>query len=167
VRRLTNRPERDPQAVSRFIERFSSVLTDSGMARMPARVFVALLTADSGRQTAAALAETLRVSPAAISGAVRYLVQLSLVTREREPGTRRDIYHVHDDAWYEAMLRREQMLRRWETSLQDGVAALGERTPAGRRIAESLHFVQFLEAEVPDMLKRWDERKQRLHPDGA
>src|SRR5215207_1293830 len=52
---------RDQEAVSRFIERFSSVLTDSGTARMPARVFVALLAADSGRQNAAELADTLQV----------------------------------------------------------------------------------------------------------
>lgn len=159
---MADRPDRELEAVSRFIERFGSVLTDSGVPRMPARVFVALLTADSGRQTAAELADTLRVSPAAISGAVRYLVQVGLVSREREPGTRRDVYHVHDDAWYEATLRREQMLRRWEASLQDGVEALGRDTPAGRRIEESLLFVQFLETEVPHMLKRWDERKAQL-----
>lgn len=162
---MASRPDRDPAAVSRFIERFSSVLTDSGMARMPARVFVALLTADSGRATAVELADTLQVSPAAISGAIRYLVQVNLVTRERQPGTRREIYHVHDDAWYEAALRREQMLRRWEASLADGVDALGPGTSAGRRIAESLHFVQFLETEIPHVLKRWDERRANLNAD--
>lgn len=159
---MAEQPGRDQEAVSRFIERFSSVLTDSGMSRMPARVFVALLAADSGRQNAAELADTLQVSPAAISGAIRYLAQVGLVSREREPGTRRDVYHVHDDAWYAAALRREQMLRRWEASLREGVDVLGPHTPAGRRILESLHFVEFVEAELPHVLKRWEERKTQL-----
>ena len=41
---------------------------------MPARVFSALLATDSGRLTAAELAERLQISPAAVSGAVRYLI---------------------------------------------------------------------------------------------
>ena len=43
------------------------------MGRMPARAFAAILAADDGRRTAAELAELLEVSPAAVSGAVRYL----------------------------------------------------------------------------------------------
>ncbi|MQA27430.1 MAG: MarR family transcriptional regulator, partial [Micromonosporaceae bacterium] len=41
----------------------AGVLADAGMARMPARVFVALLAADTGRLTASELAERLQVSP--------------------------------------------------------------------------------------------------------
>ena len=67
------------------------------MARMPARVFAAILTADDGRCTAAELAGTLGVSPAAVSGAVRYLMQLGLVRRERDPGERRDHYRISSD----------------------------------------------------------------------
>jgi len=46
---------------------------------MAVRVFVALLVSDDGRRTAAELAEMLRVSPAAVSNAVRYLQQVRLV----------------------------------------------------------------------------------------
>jgi DNA-binding transcriptional regulator GbsR (MarR family) len=159
---VTQVDDRDDQAVLRFIERFSSVFTESGMPRMPARVFVALLATDSGERTAAELAELLRVSPAAISGAVRYLTQISLVSRERETGTRRDIYRVLDDLWYEALFRRDEMLRRMTGPLKEGVSALGAETPAGRRITETLMFFEFFHAELPNMLKLWrtyrDER---------
>lgn len=159
---MTQVDDRDEQAVLRFIERFSSVFTESGMPRMPARVFVALLATDSGERTAAELAELLRVSPAAISGAVRYLTQISLVSRERETGTRRDLYRVLDDLWYEALFRRDEMLRRMTGPLKEGVSALGAETRAGRRIAETLMFFEFFHAELPNMLKHWrtyrDER---------
>ena len=73
-----------------YVERFSSVLVAAGIPAMPARVFVALMVTDSGRLTAAELAGMLRVSPAAVSGAVRYLIQLGLVHKERVPGSRRE-----------------------------------------------------------------------------
>src|SRR6266849_9899017 len=87
-----------------YIERFAAVLVAAGFPPMPARVFVALLITDSGRLTAADLAGTLRISPAAVSGAVRYLIQLGLVHKERVPGSRRDYYRMPDDVWHD-MLR--------------------------------------------------------------
>src|SRR5215211_9206123 len=78
---------RDDEAVRRFVERFALDLAEAGMPRMPARVFAAILSAHDGRCTAADLAGALRVSPAAVSGAVRYLAQLGLVRRERSRGS--------------------------------------------------------------------------------
>ena len=77
------------------------------MQRMPARVFAALLASDAGALTSAELGEQLRISPAAVSGAVRYLAQRTWSRREREPGSRRDRYRVHSDQWYEALTNRD------------------------------------------------------------
>src|SRR5215467_12036718 len=99
--------ERDEQAVGPFIERFASVLVEAGIPPMPARVFSALLVTDSGRLTAAGLTELLGASPAAISGAVRYLEHVGMIGREREPGSRRDVYLLRNDLWYEMTLGRD------------------------------------------------------------
>jgi len=147
---------------SGFIERFASVLTESGFPRMPARVFAALLAADSGRLTAAQLAALLHVSPAAISGAVRYLVQVNLASREAEPGSRREHYRVHSETWYEAIARKDQVLDRCERSLRDGIDVVGRDTPAGARIAETLAFFEFMQTELPAMLERWRARKREF-----
>ncbi|MEU3493563.1 GbsR/MarR family transcriptional regulator [Kitasatospora cineracea] len=151
--------QRDPAVVAEFVERFATILVDAGFPRMPARVLTALLTSDSGRLTSAELGELLRVSPAAVSGAVRYLAQVDLVGREREPGSRRDRYRVHDHVWYEATANRDRTLLRWEAGLADGVEALGADTPAGRRLADSLEFFGFLRVELADMMRRWRERR--------
>jgi DNA-binding transcriptional ArsR family regulator len=155
-----NDTERDDEAVSRFVGRFAMTLEESGVPRMPSRVFVTLLATDSGALTAAELAERLQVSPAAISGAVRYLIQVDLITRERDPGSRRDRYRVFDDAWYEATVRRERLLLRWEDSAREGVAALGPSTPAGARMVETVAFFQFLRREMAALQERW--RQERL-----
>ena len=143
----------------RFIERFASVMVEGGVPRMPARVFSALLATDSGRLTSSELAELLQVSPAAVSGAVRYLTQVGLIAREREPGSRRDVYRMHDDQWYEAIVRREPLLSRWERAILEGIDAVGADTPAGRRLTDTAEFFEFLQAEMPAMLARW--RAQR------
>lgn len=146
---------RDPEAVSRFVEHFAAQLVEAGLPRMPARVFAALLASDTGALTSAELGERLRISPAAVSGAVRYLAQQHMVSREREPGSRRDRYRVHGDQWYEALTNRETVIRRWQDGLREGVANLGPDTPAGRRLAETLAFFEFVEKEVEAMMGRW------------
>jgi predicted transcriptional regulator len=158
---------RDDAAVARFVERFAANLEESGFPRMPARVFVALLATDSGSLTAAELAERLQASPAAISGAVRYLAQLSLIGREREPGSRRDRYRVYDDAWYEASVRRERLLTRWEETVREGVDVLGAGSAAGARMAETLAFFEFLRREMPAVLERWRQERDAQRPGSA
>ncbi|MEU9579716.1 GbsR/MarR family transcriptional regulator [Streptomyces chilikensis] len=152
--------ERDPEAVSRFVELFAGRLTDAGMARMPARVFAALLASDDGVLTSAQLGDQLRVSPAAVSGAVRYLSQTHLVSREREPGSRRERYRVHSDQWYEAVTNREALLRHWQSALREGVTAVGAGSPAEQRLRETLEFFEFIEVELTDMMRRWREKRE-------
>ena len=146
--------------VSKFVETFASAFVEAGVPRMPSRVFAAILASDPGRRTAAELSQQLQASPAAISGAVRYLIQVGLIVRERDPGSRRDVYAVGDDAWYEAIVRRERLLELWSRAIREGVDAVGPDTPAGRRLAETLAFFEFLQAEMPAMLERWRTRRR-------
>src|SRR5438046_2363066 len=92
-----------------YIERFAAVLVSAGFPPMPARVFVALLVTDSGRLSAAELAAMLRISPAAVSGAVRYLIQLGLVHKERVPDSRRDYYRMPGTMWDDLIRMRDQV----------------------------------------------------------
>lgn len=146
---------RDPAEVSRFVERFAQVMVESGMPRIASRIFVALVATDSGRLTAAELAEKLQASAAAISGGVRYLTQVGLVSREREPGSRRDHYRVENDVWYQTISQRDHVLAHWTASLREGAEVLGAGTPAGARLAETVEFFEFLQKEIHLMIERW------------
>ncbi|GAA2452220.1 GbsR/MarR family transcriptional regulator [Streptomyces glaucus] len=156
-----NGTRRDPEAVSRFVEHFAAQLVEAGLPRMPARVFAALLASDSGALTSAELSEQLRISPAAVSGAVRYLAQVHMLSREREPGSRRERYRVHSDQWYESLTNREAILKRWEDALREGVTGLGADTPAGRRLAETLAFFEFVEREIAALMERWRVHREK------
>jgi len=142
------------------VEHFAAQLVEAGLPRMPARVFAALLASDTGVLTSAELGERLQISPAAVSGAVRYLAQQHMVSREREPGSRRERYRVHGDQWYEALTNREAVIKRWEDALREGVTSLGAATPAGRRLAETLAFFEFVEKEIDTMMDRWRAHRE-------
>ena len=147
-----------------YRERFSSVLVAAGIPPMPARVFVALLVADSGRLSAAQLATVLQVSPAAVSGGVRYLIQLGLVHKERVPGSRRDYYRMPDDVWSDMFRLRDQVLQRWAALIREGIELVGADTRAGARLAEHAMFFEFVSREMPEVLKRWDEYRAAGRP---
>lgn len=149
-----------PSDVERFVERFAMLLSDAGLGRMPSRVFGALLVTDEGRLTAGELAERLRVSPAAISGAVRYLAQVGLIVRRRDPGERRDHYEVTDDLWYEVYANRDTQMKAWAEVMAEGVAAVGADTKAGWRLETSRSFFEFLREQLPELMRKWREYQQ-------
>jgi hypothetical protein len=146
--------------IGRFIERFASTLVDAGFPRLAARVFAALLVSDSGRMTAAELAERLHASTGGVSGAVRYLERVRLIRTERDPGTRRHAYVV-DGSWYEATVTANPFLERGEVDLRDGIAILGD-SPAADRLTETLELIHFLREETSAMIGRWRKRKASL-----
>jgi predicted transcriptional regulator len=161
-RRARPRSEKEQLAVARFVERFALLVTQSGLPRMPARVYVALLTTDAGHLTAAEIAKLLGVSRAAISIAMKYLLHVGLVTRERTPGERVDRYHIDADTWFESFARRDEMLASWQVCVRDGVEALGHDTPAGRRLEETRLFFEFLQEETPHIMQRWRKMRDKM-----
>lgn len=133
------------------------------MPRMAARVFAYVLAEDSNRYTAAELAEGLRVSPAAISGAVRYLVDARLLFKEREPGRRGDLYTVYDgDVWAKIMRARIPMIDHFVTAMDDVLDMIGTDQPGGRRVFETREFFAFIQDDMTAMLDRWSEYRETL-----
>jgi predicted transcriptional regulator len=152
----------DHDGLPEFIEKFAAVLVTAGFPPMPARVFTALLVTDSGRLSSAELVELLRISPAAVSGAVRYLSGLGLVHKERVPGSRREYYRMPSDIWHQVMAMRAQVLARWTALLKEGIDLVGPETPAGRRMTGHAAYFEFLATEMPAVFARWDKVG---HPD--
>ena len=140
-----------------YIERFAAVLVAAGFPPMPARVFVALVISEDGRLTAADLATTLRISPAAVSGAVRYLIQVGLVHKERVPGSRRDYYRMPGNLWDDLLRMRDQVMSRWAALVREGIDLVGPDTAAGARMAEQAAFLEFATREMAGLLTRWEK----------
>ncbi len=146
----------------RSVEQLGAALADAGLPSLPSRVFSALLVDDDGRMTSAELTEVLGVSPAAISGAVKYLGHLQMLRRERERGSRRDVYVVDDDAWHGAMMRRDQVYAPILRALQAAVDDLGTGAPSYRRLMLSAEFLRFVDAELERLGDRWAVHREEF-----
>jgi hypothetical protein len=147
---------RDEESVRRFVERIALLFADWGFPRMAGRVLFALMTADEPGLSAAQLAERLDASPAAISGAVRYLGQFGLLVREPVPGSRRDLYRMPVDTWYTSTVSKIGLIDAIVSMADEAVGALGgDATPSGARVAELRDFYAFVRGELDGMLERW------------
>jgi predicted transcriptional regulator len=151
---------RDEDAMRTFVEHMARVLADWGLPRMAGRVLFVMMGADERSLTATELADRLGVSPASISGAVRYLMQISMVVREPVPGSRRDRYRLVDDSWYEVTLAKMTLFKTLVDIADQGiVAAGGKATPAGARLAGMRDFYIFVEDRMPELIDEWAEQK--------
>jgi DNA-binding transcriptional regulator GbsR (MarR family) len=147
---------------SRSVEQFGAALADAGLPSLPSRVFSALLMDDDGRMTSAELTALLGVSPAAVSGAVKYLAHLQMIRREREPGSRRDVYVVDDDAWHGMMVRRDRLYEPLLRALDSALAERAPGDPAYQRIRLSAEFLRYVDAELDKLAEGWAHRKRAL-----
>jgi hypothetical protein len=159
------RPWATPDEVLRLVERFALLLTESGIPRMASRVFAYVLADDADGHTAGELAAGLRVSPGAISGAVRYLVQVGLLVKERETGARTDHYGLRSNLWYELYASRLDLIRQWEVAAAEGAELLGPDRAGGVRLRESQEFFAFARADLPEFMERWRRHREKVFGD--
>ncbi|WP_214319118.1 GbsR/MarR family transcriptional regulator [Nonomuraea sediminis] len=145
----------DESAIAVFRERFAQIMVEYGMPRMASRVYAALLVTDSGELSAAELAERLGVGASAISGAVKYLAQVRLVERGREPGTRHDFCRIHEHTWSHFVSQSDPMLARIQAGADEGIAVLDLDSPAGRRLDETRRFFAFIREEINRSMAKW------------
>lgn len=138
------------------------MLTAAGMARMPARVMMALVGSPDDGYTAAELAERLGVSPAAVSGAVRYLVSMRMIQRVSRPGERRDRYDFVDDAWAGVIAANAPMYAALAASM-DAIADQNADAPASvARARDVADFLRYLAERMPRLAAEW--RRERAAP---
>jgi DNA-binding transcriptional regulator GbsR (MarR family) len=140
-------------------EQLALVLANHGLQRMTARVLAALLFTEDATMTAGELALRLRASTGAISGAVKMLMSVGLVERVPAPGSRRDHYRIRDDAWAVLYTNQNEVLAAMQKAAEAGVAATAPKSLARQRLNQMREFYDFILAEMPSLLDRWDRRR--------
>jgi DNA-binding transcriptional regulator GbsR (MarR family) len=142
--------------LARAVERLGETLESMGVPRMPARVFAFILADDQSAYSAAELARGLDVSPAAISGAVRYLTDTHLVVRERNPAGRGDLFRVRDgDIGGTIQAARLPMLDRIIESVHDAVDLLPPGSAGRARVEETRDYFTFIREDTRGLDERW------------
>ncbi|NUT40881.1 MAG: MarR family transcriptional regulator, partial [Thermoactinospora sp.] len=150
---------RDPQAVRDYEEAFTTVLMQSGLPMMMARVLGCIYMTDEGSLTASELARRLQVSPASISKSIAFLESQDLIRRERDE-RRRERYFVDDELWYQSIIASAQANARFVETARQGVAVLGAGTPAAVRLENSARFLDFV---TENLMRAAEQAREVLH----
>ncbi len=148
----------------RAAEHLALVLSDHGLQRMTARVLAALLFTEQPSMTMGELAERLDASSGAISGAIKMLTSVGLAERVPVPASRRDHYRLRGDAWAVLYTNQNAVISAMQAAAEDGIAATGSDSLAGRRLTEMRDFYAFLLDEIPALLDRWHNRSTTSAP---
>ncbi|WP_148573296.1 GbsR/MarR family transcriptional regulator [Nocardioides caldifontis] len=151
-----------PENLMRAVERFGQSLERAGMPRMASRVFAYVLAEDRESYTARELAEGLQVSPAAISGAVGYLVNTRLLVKERAVGRRGDLFRTPEgDIWATFINAEVSIMEHFVTAVDEAIAILDDDGPGARRLQETRDFFAFVKQDMGAMVDRWQAYRDR------
>ena len=71
-----------------------------------------------------------------------------MVRRERERGSRRDIFVVDDDAWHDTLMHADQIYAPMQSALRRALDSLSHDDPAYRRLRLSNEFLAFMLEEM-------------------
>ena len=132
-----------------------------GLYRMAGRVIGWLIIADPPEQSAGELAEALQASKASISGAMKFLLPTGIIERLSRPGERRDLYRIPTGVW--ARLTRGQSTHYAEMSqlAKRGMELFADEPPERTERLQELHdLFEFLNAEFPVLLERWERQRR-------
>jgi DNA-binding MarR family transcriptional regulator len=125
----------DPVADRVWVEELAMLLErqgGGGFPRTAGRVLALLLVADQATVTQADLAERLSVSQAAVSPAVRFLVDAGYLERTRAPGVRREQYRLREQSWSQVLHAAALSIDTLVRHLHRGLDLPGPDISAGR-----------------------------------
>ena len=143
-------------ALRHFIEEMGLQFEMSGVPRMAGRILGHLLVCDPPEQTAEELARSIQASRASISTMIRLLVHAGFVAREVKPGSRRDVFRIHPEAFRTQLMGRIRLLGLFREALGRGLAALeGEPSERTERLRSMFEMYQWMERELPLLLERY------------
>lgn len=140
-----------------LIEDFGTYIESSGGARSLGKIWGYLLISGIPKSLDD-MVNDLQISKGMASLSVRQGVQISLFRKVGIPGSKRDFYQLHSDAWAATL----------HTSIAQGVL-MGQYLRRARELVleeqavstidESIEFFEFVIQQTQQILVQWEERK--------
>ena len=153
----------DSDRLRQFIENTADLMEEHGLPRMAGRVIGALMICTPPYLDHDELAEQLQASKGSISMSTQLLMRLSIVERISLPGHRRHYYQLRGRLWKDLLSISAEHILRHLKLVEDGLALLeSEPVAAKMRLIELQVFSDFILESLPEMAKRWEQRRPEL-----
>ncbi|WP_427107752.1 GbsR/MarR family transcriptional regulator [Lysinibacillus xylanilyticus] len=140
-----------------LIEDFGTYIESTGGARSLGKIWGYLLISGAPKSLDD-MVNDLQISKGMASLSVRQGVQISLFRKVGIPGSKRDFYQLHSDAWTSTLhtsisqgAMMAQYLRRAKNLVLEEQAV--------STIDESIEFFEFVIQQTKQILVQWEERK--------
>jgi DNA-binding transcriptional regulator GbsR (MarR family) len=144
-----------------YAEEWGLLFERWGLARTSGRIWGWLHVCEPPHQTAGQLVDALGVSKGSVSTNVRLLESLGLVERVGVPAARRSHYRVRRDAFEGIMRQRILGASQARALAERGLEVLGSASPERKeRLRAKRDFYAFLEREMEELLRHWQERRE-------
>ncbi|MEO3791199.1 MarR family transcriptional regulator [Nonomuraea sp. B10E15] len=145
------------EAELEFVDDVAVFFAREGLPLIAGRVIGWLLISDPEEQSAAELADVLRVSRSSISSATRLLTPSGLVEGVRRRGERQEYFRIAADGWSRMVAGRYAKTAAFRELTEDGLRVLAGSAPERRERLVGVHqLYQFLEQELPALWDRWE-----------
>jgi hypothetical protein len=139
-----------------FVEEMGQYLASLSMTPMSGRMLAWLLICDPAQQTAADLADNLRASRGAISGAARALETAGFIRRSRRRGDRREYFSIPPGAIRTLVSGAGAMYHRMAVIASHGIGVVADLPPPKRERIEEFHdFLVFVEQVFPTLVQQY------------
>ncbi len=151
-----------PIQLQHFVEEVGLLFETLGFPKMAGRVFGWLLISSPPHQSPGELATILQASKGSISTMTRLLEQIGLIERVSLPGQRRDYFRIKPNAWTEMTRRRMAQMTAFRQLAERGLELLQTDNPQlSDRLTEMRDVHAFFEQELPQMIERWEQHRQK------
>jgi DNA-binding transcriptional regulator GbsR (MarR family) len=144
-----------------FVEAMGQYLGTYGLSPMSGRLWAWLLICDPPEQSATDLAESLKASRGAISGAAASLSAWGIIRRKRRRGDRREYFSIPSGAFDSLLRQAGDAYRRLLDITSLGLAAMSDAEPEARVRLEEVHdATAFIASAFPAALDRYLRDRQ-------
>ena len=143
-----------------FVDDVAVFFARDGMPLIAGRVVGWLLISDPPEQSAAELADVLRVSRSSISSATRLLAPSGLIEGVRRRGERQELFRMAPDGWSRMLAARYAKTSAFREFTEAGLRVLADGPAERRERLENVHeLYRFLEKELPALWLRWSAHR--------
>jgi DNA-binding transcriptional regulator GbsR (MarR family) len=144
-----------------FVEAMGQYLGTYGLSPMSGRLWAWLLICDPPEQSATDLAESLKASRGAISGAAASLTAWGIIRRVRRRGDRREYFSIPSGAFDSLLREAGDAYRRLLDITSMGLAAMSDAEPEARVRLEEVHdATAFIATAFPAALDQYLRDRQ-------
>lgn len=148
------------QAQKELVEKLGVFYEKSGMQPAACRVLALTIVSDQTELTFDEIMNTLGISKSAASGAINLLLTANRLEYITRPGDRKRYFRAKILNWKVDMLHNMSQM----TSVGVLLKEINKQRPKSTKefnstLAEMISFLDFLNGEIPSLLKKWESKK--------